>query len=179
MGLRPVRAGAPPGREQASIQLGRVIQAGLRLNSRHSMPALTFPDLVTLPVFLGFRLFLVRIIERWKILLHKSYGTFASLAYSLPKPVRPSPEPVAHTGRSAHKPDLTPRQEWFLTLHSAISSPKFHFACPAFSQHTSHTKKRQETGSISSHPIASFQYSNHTCLLPARFWKVTAIVLQV
>ena len=40
------------GREQASIQHGRVIQAGLKLNSGHSMHALTFlPYLVTLPVF--------------------------------------------------------------------------------------------------------------------------------
>jgi len=53
----------------------------------------------------------------WYFLLSMSSGSFASLAYSLPKPVRPSPEPVAQPTRSAHKPDLTPRQEWFLSLH--------------------------------------------------------------
>jgi len=44
------------GREQASIQQGRVIQAGLKFNSGHFVPELTFPDLVALPVFLGFQL---------------------------------------------------------------------------------------------------------------------------
>jgi hypothetical protein len=46
------------GREQASIQRGRVIQAVLKLNSCHFMSGLTFPGLGhTSRFFLGFRLF--------------------------------------------------------------------------------------------------------------------------
>jgi hypothetical protein len=41
-------------REQASIQQGRAIQAGLKFNSWHFVPELTFPDLVALPIFIRF-----------------------------------------------------------------------------------------------------------------------------
>jgi hypothetical protein len=45
------------GREQASIQHRRAIQAGLKFNFGHLVPQLTFSDLVALPLFLGFHLF--------------------------------------------------------------------------------------------------------------------------
>jgi len=97
---------APPGREQASIQHGRFIQACLKLNSGHFMPALTFPDLVTLPVCFQIPdCFKFEKLQGGYFSRPTSSGTFASLAFSLPKPVRASPEPVAQFARSAHKPD--------------------------------------------------------------------------
>lgn len=78
------------GREQASIQQGRVIQAGLKLNFWHSMPELTFSSFWTpFLFFLVFRLFKVRKIARVIIPSIQSIRQirFTSLS-PLPDPVR-------------------------------------------------------------------------------------------
>ena len=95
-------------------------------------------------------------------------GTFASLAYSLPNPVRASPEPVAHTARSAHKPDLTPRQEWFLTLHYRDFQPQFHSACPSlFPTHTPYKKGREQAPFYPIQSLHSSAVTTHAYCPPA------------
>jgi hypothetical protein len=56
--LRPVRALAPPGREQASIQHGRLALSGSKINPCPFRLGLTFPfHGHTSRFLLGFRLF--------------------------------------------------------------------------------------------------------------------------
>ena len=81
------------GREQASIQQGRAIQAGLKFNFGHFVPELTFQDLVALLVF--FRFSTVLNSKNCKVVIPSRQSfrhiRFTSL-YPLPDPVR------GHTG---------------------------------------------------------------------------------